>query len=387
MLKKAKRSFLDKFHIDDSKKALQDYINDQEKIRQRIEQDKTSLSGEEHIKERAKEIEQERQRRQIHFATVQERVEEFKKLNNLLSIKRDKEMAGAEAFLWEEVEGCPPLTKDDKRDISLEGIKKMELCLDKIPQTKDLNTDESGEYTETRKKLHKVIRGKLRAGMTCKTTHDTPIAVFTGGVPGAGKSTFIKKYAPWLTKEKIFKIDADEIREMLPEYKGWNSKATHKETQDIYRGLLQDVSEGKPCRFDILWDGTMNKAENYLPLIGDLRRLGYEIYMIYVDVPWEVSRKRVLDRYVHTGRYVPMEVVDAANTVGKKGFEQLKDKADGYIIVDGLTSEITSIGGKPLPTDRGYFDRPATDKDIAIKKAKAKAIAQKQRIRILKLKD
>lgn len=387
MLKKAKRSFLERFNIDDSEKALQDFIDNQDKIRKRIAEDKTSLSSETNIAERAIEIEQERQRRQIHFATVEERVDEFKKLNYLLGIKRDKEFVGAEEFIWEEIEGCPPLTSSEERDITPEGIKKLEACLDRVPQTKDMHTDETGEYTEPRKKLHKIIRGKLRAGMTCRVAHETPIAIFTGGVPGSGKTTFLKDYAPWMTKDNIFKIDADEIREMLPEYKGWNAQATHKETQDIYRGLLQDVSEGKPCRFDILWDGTMNKAENYLPLIGDLRRLNYQIFMIYVKVPWEKSRSRVLKRYQRTGRYVPMAVVDEANKTGIKGFERLKDKADGYMLVNGETKEIMEKGGKEIPADRKYFERKATDKDANIIKAKAKAIAQKQRIRILKLKD
>jgi predicted ABC-type ATPase len=387
MLKKAKKSFLERYNIADNEKALQDYINDQEKIRQHIQEDKTALSSPEHIAERAIEIEDERQRKQIRFASVDERVKEFETLNHLLGIKRDKEFIGAEEFMWEEVEGCPPLTSTEERDISPEGIRKLEACLERIPQTKDLNTDETGEYTESRKKLHKIIRGKLRSGMVCKVAHETPIAIFTGGVPGSGKSTFLKDYAPWLSKENIFKIDADEIREMLPEYKGWNATATQKETQDIYRDLLQDVSEGKPCRFDILWDGTMNKAKNYLPLIGDLRKLGYQIFMIYVKVSWEKSRSRVLKRYARNGRYVPMAVVDEANKTGIKGFEELKDKADGYMIVNGENNEIIEKGGKEMPADRGYFEKKATAKDVDIKKAKAKAIAQKQRIRILRLKE
>ena len=387
MLRKAKRSFLERFNIADNEQALKDYIDSQENISQRIEEDKKSLSSPEHISERAIEIEQERQRKKIRFATVAERVKEFESLNSLLGIKRDKEFLGAEEFIWEEIEGCPPLTSSEERDISPEGIRKLELCLERIPQTKDLNTDETGEYTESRKKLHKTIKAKLRSGMSCKVAHETPVAIFTGGVPGSGKTTFLKDYAPWLTKGSIFKIDADEIREMLPEYKGWNATATPKETQDIYRGLLQDIGEGKPCRFDILWDGTMNKAENYLPLIGDLRKLGYQIFMIYVKVSWEKSRSRVLKRYAHSGRYVPMAVVDEANKTGVKGFEELKDKADGYILVNGETNEIIEKGGKEIPADRGYFERKATDKDINIKKARAKAIAQKQRIRILKLKE
>jgi predicted kinase len=208
-------------------------------------------------------------------------------------------------------------------------------------------------------------------------------------VHNSGKSTFVKKYLPNLEKEKIFRIDADEIRTMLPEYKGWNSKATHKETQDIYKGLLQDVSDGKPCRFDILWDGTMNRAENYLPLIGDLRKLNYQIYMINVKVPWDVSRKRTLDRYVKAstdgkyGRYVPMAVVDEANKNGGKAFEDLKLKADGYMVVDGVTTQIIEKGGTDILADRGYFDKEPTEKDAKLKLAKAKLkLLELQRKRI-----
>lgn len=212
-------------------------------------------------------------------------------------------------------------------------------------------------------------------------------------VHNSGKTTFLKKYAPNLSKEKIFKIDADEIRAMLPEYRGWNSKATHKETQDIYHGLLKDISDGKPCRFDILWDGTMNKADNYLPLIGSLKHLGYEIFMIYVKVPWDVSRKRTLERYVHAskdgkyGRYVPMTVVDEANQRGTKAFEEMKHKADGYMMVDGMTGSVIERGGVDLLTGRGYFDHEPTVKEGTVKVAKAKAMSMKQRIRILNLKE
>lgn len=387
MLKKAKKSFLDRYSIPDNKEGVNEFIEDQGRLKERINEDKQKLSSEDHIAERASEIERERKERKIKFSTVEERVAEFEKLNYLLDIKRDKEFIGAEEFMWEEVEGCPPLDSEEKRDVTLGGIKKLEACLERIPQTKDLHTDETGNYTENRQKLHKLIRGKLRAGMQCRVAHETPVAIFTGGVPGSGKTTFLKDYAPWLSKENIFKIDADEIRTMLPEYKGWNASATQKETQDIYRALLQDISEGKPCRFDILWDGTMNKAKNYMPLINDLRKLNYQIFMIYVKVSWEKSRSRVLRRYERTGRYVPMAVVDEANKTGLKGFEELKLKADGYLLVDGETNEIIEKGGKEIPADRGYFEKKATAKDIDLKKAKAKAIAQKQRIRILKLKE
>lgn len=395
MLKKAKFSFLDKYGIADDKAAVQDFINEQARRRERINEDKERLASPEHINDRAIEIERKRKQRKVVFASVSDRVKEFERLNYLLGIKSGEDFMKAEKYIkMMEIEGCPPVTKEGLPDITPKGIASIEACLDKIPQTKDLHTDQNGDYTEDRKKIHEVIKGKLRVNLKCVVPKDKPIAILTVGVPGSGKTTFLKKYAPNLSKEKIYKIDADEIRAMLPEYKGWNSKATHKETQDIYRGLLRDISDGKPCHFDILWDGTMNRADNYLPLIGDLRDLGYEIFMIYVQVPWDISRKRTLERYVKGsvpngkfGRYVPMEVVDEANQKGTAAFSQLKYKADGFMMVDGQTGQIIERGGTDLLADRGYFDSEPTNKEAAIKKAKALALALKLKIRILKLKN
>jgi hypothetical protein len=387
MLKKAKRSFLDKFNIADNIKAVEAWVEEQRNVKKKIEEDRDHLRSEDYIKERVKEIEQQRKEKKITFISVEERIKEFEKLNHLLGIKRDKELVGAEEFIYTEIEGCPP-KKGGSRDITPEGINKLEACLERIPQTKSLHVDETGEYTESRKKVHRNIRAKLLAGLSCRTEHDKPVAILTGGPPAGGKTTFLKKYAPNMGKEKIYRIDPDEIRTMLPEYKGWNASATHKETQDIYRDLLGDISQGKPCRFDLLWDGTMNKDENYLPLIGDLRKLGYDIYIIFVAVDWKESRGGVIERYGRTGRYVPMAVVDEANKAGLKAFEVLKAKADGWMLVQGgKTQTIKEKGGRDVLADRGYFDKEPTEKDVNIKVARAKAMAMKQRIRILKLKS
>jgi predicted ABC-type ATPase len=53
----------------------------------------------------------------------------------------------------------------------------------------------------------------------------------------------------------------------------------------------------------------MNKAKKYFELINQLRQAGYDVFIIYIDVPQEVSTARVLDRYQRTGRFVPMDVL------------------------------------------------------------------------------
>jgi predicted ABC-type ATPase len=178
-----------------------------------------------------------------------------------------------------------------------------------------------------------------------------------GGSPASGKSTFLRKYAPYLLKEEILKVDADEIRAKLPEYKGWNATSTHLETKDIVNTLLSDRTIGIPCKYDIIYDGTMNSTKSYLPLIELLKKLGYKIFIVYIDrVAEETVKKRALERYKKSGRFVPMAVIDDFFTRGKSALNELKEKTDGYMVVDGSGGDYQVIerGGMKLPKRRAY---------------------------------
>jgi predicted ABC-type ATPase len=252
---------------------------------------------------------------------------------------------------------CPPMDANGELRIDQEGIEGLKKCIASQPDTKELNTDPEGNYTPDRKAFHRKLIDEFKAQKPC-VNFDKPIAILTGGPPGSGKSTFLKKFAPWITSGKLFHIDADEVRAKLPEYKGWNADRTHRETSDIVRQMLDEI--GKPCRHDLIYDGTMNKAKNYMPLIEHLKELGYLVFVIYISVPKEVSVKRVLERYKKSGRYVPMQVIDEVFDRGLEGYEAVVKKADGYIRVDGVTQEIIESGGIGIPTDRRY-EAPCTD--------------------------
>jgi hypothetical protein len=51
------------------------------------------------------------------------------------------------------------------------------------------------------------------------------------------------------------RIDADALREKLPEYQGWNVDQTHAETSDLVDSLLAMI--GRPCKTNLLYDGTV----------------------------------------------------------------------------------------------------------------------------------
>jgi predicted peroxiredoxin len=115
-------------------------------------------------------------------------------------------------------------------------------------------------------------------------------------------------------------------------------------------------SIGKPCTHDLVYDGTMNKAKKYLPLVDRLKKMGYEVLVIYMQVPKKVSMERVMERYQRTGRYVPYHVINEVYENGLEAYEEVIKAADGYIRVDGVTGKIIDKGGKPIPKERNYED-------------------------------
>jgi len=268
-------------------------------------------------------------------------------------------------------ETCEVLDKDGERKIDKESIDEMTDRLNQLPQTKFLHFDkDANDYKPYRKRLHKDIIYELKKDLVC-VERSQPIAILMGGSPASGKSTFLKKYAPYLLKEEIFKVDADEIRAKLPEYKGYNATQTHLETKDIVNTLLSNRNIGIPCRFDIIYDGTMNSTKSYLPLIDLLKKDGYKVFIVYINrVPKDVIVKRALERYKKSGRFVPLEVIDDFFEKGKTALEQLKKDVDGYMIIDGSNSDykIVERGGKTLPKQRSYskIGEPIqiTEKDV-----------------------
>ncbi len=248
---------------------------------------------------------------------------------------------------------CPPVDANGKRRIDADGLNLLADCIKNEPDTKASNTDSAGNYTPQRKKLHNSIVARFKEQKPCRSKK--PIAVLTGGPPGSGKTTFLKKFAPWLTGNQVFHIDADETRAKLPEYKGWNADNTQAETSDIVKRMLVEI--GEPCEFDVVYDGTMNKAKNYMPLIDQLKKLGYEVYVIYITVPYEVSIERAMGRYQRSGRYVPKFVIDEVFANGTDAFEKVAKAADGYIKVDGISQEIIERGGKPIPENRDFTNK------------------------------
>lgn len=298
---------------------------------------------------------------QIAKDHIYERVDYYDMLD-----KAEKTLADGGNINWSEYYaeggrvGLPPkrfLDENGVRRIDRKSIDELTKYVNSLPQTKSMYFDEAtSSYSKERKKLHADIINSYKDSLVC-IENENPIAILMGGSPASGKSSFLKKYAPYLLEEEIFKIDADDIRSKLPEYQGWNATQTHLETKDIVNTIISDRNVGIPCNFDLIYDGTMNNTKSYIPLIDLLKKRGYRIFIVYIDkVPKNVVEERALLRYQKSGRFVPLEVIDDFFNKGKAAFNDLKNKVNGYMVVDGSSPkfEIVEEGGIKLPKDRAY---------------------------------
>ncbi|HKK74717.1 MAG TPA: zeta toxin family protein [Saprospiraceae bacterium] len=292
----------------------------------------------------------------------------------LAALKRDypkqdkpKERKSSKA----EIKGMPPVDEKGKRRIDKAALDALEDHLEGLPQTKALHSKD-GDYSQQRQSLHEQIITKEVTDNEC-IRRDAPIAILTGGLPGSGKSTYIRKHKDWMTNPAIFKIDADDLRAKLPEYKGWNATQTHEETRDLVKTLLNKVGK-TGCSYDVIYDGTMNKSKKYKPLVETLKKEGYRVFIMFLKVDKKTSMTRAMNRYQKSGRYVPRFVIDEAAENGLAAFNELKDLVDGYVLVDGKTQKVIEQGGANIPEDRNYAALAA---EPAPKAAKKKSSSKK----------
>jgi predicted kinase len=354
-LKKFKTTYLDALKIDidfsDAQASMNSYLSMIKSDIEGLTSKKEQLDSDSYKQQILEEVIAEKERQQITYITLEQTIRNFNRLNYLLSDVKVPVKANTNITLT-----CPPIEKDGSKAIDPEGIANLEKCLAKQPQTKDLYYSEAKGYLPDRQKLHDKIVADLFDSVKC-VAKGQPIAIFTGGSPASGKSFFIKKNAQYLNSDSIFHLDADEIRAKLPEYEGWNANATHEETSSIVNQILERLGDGA-CRYDFIYDGTMNKAKKYFSLIKKVMLMGYKVYIIFMDIPYEEAKRRALERYKRTGRFVPMEVIDDfftdvnGKSKGQTALDELKPLVDGYVVADGLTGNIIEKGGEGIPINR-----------------------------------
>jgi predicted AAA+ superfamily ATPase len=122
---------------------------------------------------------------------------------------------------------------------------------------------------------------------------ESPAAIFTAGLPGAGKTEFTKELLKDISDQAL-RIDMDEIASLI---EGYNPK-----TADLFRGgasiILDKIyDEVLKAKLDFVMDGTLSHPKA-LDNINRALDKGYmaKIYFIHQDpvIAWQFTMDREL---------------------------------------------------------------------------------------------
>ncbi len=254
----------------------------------------------------------------------------------LKSVENDNKKEITPEDIIEDIATDPKL----KLNYSIEDLNKKiqaaEKYNDKVITTEEkYKNPKTGKYTEEREKKHKEIINEIfKDEKKAKPQNGKkPIFIMLGGRGGSGKSKFNGLV---YDKSNFIVLDADAIKEKLPEYKGFNAWEVHEESSDILNKALKIAKRKK---LNVVIDGTLKTKISSEQKIKRMKASGYNIEMYYMHLPRVEAAKRAMSRFMgKIGRYVPLKTLLSMKD-NEKNFDELKKYASKWAFYDNSKSE------------------------------------------------
>lgn len=224
---------------------------------------------------------------------------------------------------------------------ALEAMKGME-----ITSRQFLGDD--GKYVPERAELHrKIIRELFTPDAIAKATPASgvkPTLTLSGGRPAAGKTSSLKKEL----QSKIdtsFYINADEIQEKLPGYKGMLAGIYNGEAQDV---ALMAEKVARHMGLNIIYDATLKSKQPALERVANYKAAGYDVDGYFVHTTPQTSVIRSSERFMRDpdgkGRYLPPEISFNSKT-NEATFDALIPELRNWVIYDNNGDKPKRIAG------------------------------------------
>lgn len=264
----------------------------------------------------------------------------------------------------------------------------------RIRNMHDIKYDENGKfksgiYNDDRVAMHDEVISKIftpEVIAACKPKNgEKPKFVMFGGRGGSGKSWFTDKERAKAegrevmfngikaagkrdkqTGEFIFEkqdfdknasnfliLDADEIKNTIPEFQMWNAGEVHEESSDLMKRIK---TIAMAMGLNVIVDGTMaynskkpDKVKNEMLAAKDM---GYSTEAHYIFSPIQKSCINAMTRFRtkngdYSGRLVPTDILLAMQD-NEKSFDSVKDIVDDWSFRDNQNFEAKLISKKGI---------------------------------------
>lgn len=236
-------------------------------------------------------------------------------------------------------------------------------------------TRPDGTLDPERQALHDEIVKRILAGHLPQAQ---PVATFFGGGSASGKSALKAD-----TQDNV-RIDADAIKEMLPDYqemlRAGDERAAeyaHKESSELTKRIEK---EAQRRRYNYVLDGTGDTSfEKMAAKVGGARAAGYGAVARYVTVDTDTAVQRAMKRAERTGRMVPETVIrvihaSVSDTFARAADERLFDKLE---LLDNNEADNRRVIARDDGTGLQVLDPAAYDRFLA--KGEESAYARQHR--------
>ena len=197
--------------------------------------------------------------------------------------------------------------------------------------------------TPARQQLRKQIADKLYGNGAKKKEGKVWLVL---GVPASGKSTISD---PIMEREGALLIDSDEAKKMLPEFSnGLLAGAVHEESSDI----ATNVMERAITNYDnIVWPLVGKTRSSIDEKVQKFKEAGYEVNLVYVDLPIEKAIERTKARFRHTGRLVPPRYLQSVGLKPRENYDKIKTE-EGVDSYEAWNNDVAR-GELPVRTEYG----------------------------------
>lgn len=229
------------------------------------------------------------------------------------------------------------------------------------------NLNHRGDNLSTaRRKLHSIIIKEVFSGHKPYSAGATKVAMFTGGGPASGKSTFtsdIEQY--YQNKDNPVILDADALKERLL-YADTGKKVLDDKTSTYYHSesvilqkRLYEIAVAND--YPVVLDGTSVNLTPFLQKVKQATDAGYKTKMCFMTADANTLLNSSADRYDKKGRIVPLSRILQASVDAQRAVPRLLNALDDVKVYNRTGNKVTLIakggsGKKPVIADPKLWD-------------------------------